>query len=270
MPVTATFDSNVWRQVVSPDKYPQDRAAGDCKRLHEFSVAGSLKGMLSETMFDLEAIPKKKRADYFGSYEPKTVHTDVAMTAHTYHGRVAIGPDLASHPGNSDYHNQHLADAIAIGFRLLTCPRIGMPKSPDTLRTMFLAQTNDDLKPVFDRLGEALEFVSSLGAGIEHARALGNRYRKPSDRVWYEAFPNVPDTERHLVPKVVAEWADGDSIATHIAHQIEYFCTRDQGVSAGNKSILAPENRKALKERFGVVFVTPEELCEIVVKRQAV
>jgi hypothetical protein len=68
----------------------------------------------------------------------------------------------------------------------------------------------------------------------------------------------------------VAEWADGDSVATHIAHQIDYFCTRDQGVSAGDKSMLAPENRKVLKDKFGVIFVTPEELCEIVEKRQAV
>ena len=88
----------------------------------------------------------------------------------------------------------------------------------------------------------------------------------PSDRVWYEAFIRVPESEKHFVHKAVAEWADGDSIAAHIAHQIHYFCTRDHGVGAGTSSILSPTNRNALSERFGVIFVIPEELCEIVEK----
>jgi hypothetical protein len=84
--------------------------------------------------------------------------------------------------------------------------------------------------------------------------------------VWYEAFIRVPEAEKHLVYKAVAEWADGDAIATHIAHRIGYFCTRDRGVGAGASSVLAPANRHALSEKFGMIFVTPEELCEILEK----
>lgn len=261
--VTATFDSNVWRKIVSPSRFPRDPASSVFQKLHDFILTSSLKGLLSETIFDLEAIPKKQRAVFFRSYQPKTTHVTVSSSGGSYHGRVKIGPDLESHPGNSDYHNQHLEDALALGFKLLRCPRIGMPKSPNTSPHMFLATTNEELGPVFERLGVALEFVSSLGAGIEQARSVANQFRTESDRVWYEAFWRAPEAEKHLVPKAIAEWADGDSIAAHIAHQVDYFCTLDQAIGAGSSSVFSPSNRIALTDKFGVVFVTPEELCKV-------
>jgi hypothetical protein len=264
MSVTATFDSNVWRQVVSPERFPNDTAAEAFLKLYAFAKIGHLRGMLSETMFNLEPIPKKERAAYFRCYKPKATHSVISHKGGVYHGRVQIGPDLLSHPGNSPNHKSHLRDALALGFKLLTCQRTGMPRSPDTDPSMFLAQTDCELKDVLEQLEPALDFVSGLGAGFEHARALGNRFRQPEDQVWYEGFFRVPEDEKHLVWKAVAEWADGDSIATHIAHRIEYFCTRDRAVGGGAGSVLSSTNRDTLNAKFGIVFVTPEELVPII------
>jgi hypothetical protein len=59
----------------------------------------------------------------------------------------------------------------------------------------------------------------------------------------------------------MGEWADGDSIAAHIAYGNDVFCTHDRSKSAGRKSILDADNREWLAERYNVEFATIEELA---------
>ena len=65
------------------------------------------------------------------------------------------------------------------------------------------------------------------------------------------------------VAKAVAEWADGDSVAICYGHDIDYFCTEDEGKNCGSDSILSPANRKWLQKDYGVNIVSLENLCEL-------
>lgn len=112
------------------------------------------------------------------------------------------------------------------------------------------------------RFFEALSFISSLDAGIEVAKSIGNKFRT-CERVWYEALKHASARQAKLA---IGEWADGDSVAAHISCGIDFFCTRDEARDAGSKSVFASENRVKLIERFGIVFVHPDELLGLLVK----
>jgi hypothetical protein len=64
------------------------------------------------------------------------------------------------------------------------------------------------------------------------------------------------DREHREIQKAVGEWADGDSIAAHIAYENNCFCTRDAGKTADGASILDSGNRKWLEAFYGVQFIS--------------
>jgi len=72
-------------------------------------------------------------------------------------------------------------------------------------------------------------------------------------------------TERKKVQRAVAEWADADSIASHVGYGIDLFCSEDKGKSTGGiPSILDSSNRAWLTSSYGVKFATLSELAAMV------
>jgi hypothetical protein len=69
------------------------------------------------------------------------------------------------------------------------------------------------------------------------------------------------DHEHKEIQKAVGEWADGDSIAAHIAYGNDFFCTGDEGKSAEGTSILDSDNRKWLEASYGLQFITLRDLA---------
>ena len=61
--------------------------------------------------------------------------------------------------------------------------------------------------------------------------------------------------------RAFSEWADGDSIAAHIAYGLDIFCSDDVGNSNSISSVLDNANRAWLSETYGVRFMTLEELA---------
>jgi len=72
----------------------------------------------------------------------------------------------------------------------------------------------------------------------------------------------APNHEEGNIAKAIAEWADGDSVAAHIAIDGNYFCTRDTAKKAGDKSIFSINNLKWLEECYDFEIITPEELAQ--------
>jgi hypothetical protein len=105
--------------------------------------------------------------------------------------------------------------------------------------------------------------INMLGCGISQAKSLGDRYRK-DDATWMDALDRAP---AHLVQKAIAEWSDGDSVAAHISYGIDFFCTLDFAVGARDTSVFSPRNRAILENKYGIRFVTPEQLCSILQSR---
>ena len=60
-----TFDSNVYRRVVAPAKFPQDSHRADILLIHKSLQEGFLQGFLCESIVTLEAVRRAYRGDYF-------------------------------------------------------------------------------------------------------------------------------------------------------------------------------------------------------------
>ena len=89
---------------------------------------------------------------------------------------------------------------------------------------------------------------------------LGLAMSDPAD-AWYQGLTNAKDIhEERAVERAFSEWADGDSIASHVAHGIDVFCTEDIGRSNASPSVLDAANRAWLEATYGVNFMSFDEL----------
>ncbi|MCU1312744.1 MAG: hypothetical protein JWM54_501 [Acidobacteriaceae bacterium] len=102
-----------------------------------------------------------------------------------------------------------------------------------------------------NRWGKILQTIEQRGVGAAALAALDEELRKP----------NSESDAENTFASAMGEWADGDSIAAHIAYGNDVFCTHDRSKSAGRKSILDADNREWLAERYNVEFATIEELA---------
>lgn len=258
-----TFDSNVWRRVVSPDQFPNDPHQAFYRKIHYFLHSDQLKGRLSETIFTLEAIERRNRAKLLSSARfdiksTRKLEADGSITM-----TFQFGPDLSLHPGNSDYLNRHLEDAEKLGFQIMPSPRFGKITNSDIKDSLYVLPDPSSFNQWMATFANIANELEERGLGMARAKAIGEKYMT-SGQVWYEGLGNAPASEQSIIAKAVAEWADGDSVAVHVAFENHLFCTLDQGKSAGGVSVLSPENKLWLGSKYQVKFVTPQELCELI------
>ena len=116
---------------------------------------------------------------------------------------------------------------------------------------------HDDLSSYQNMVFKVGREIESKGAGIAHIKVLGQKY----DSHWINGIRNAPEHEASNIAKAIAEWADGDSVACHIALGGDFFCTRDTAKKAGRKSIFSEENLNWLKRDYGFQIISPEELA---------
>ncbi len=79
---------------------------------------------------------------------------------------------------------------------------------------------------------------------------------------WYRSLDRATGTEENEIANAIAEWADGDTVAAHIAFQIDYLCTGDQ--AKARSSIFNPSERAWVTTTYGVRFVTISELAAMI------
>ena len=250
-----TFDSNVWRIVSSPEKFPKEVAIEDFKAIRNAIESGKVSAFLCETVFTLEAIQRNKRREFLSGYKSKA-QTSISESEGEIKMSLSIGPDKSAHPGNSGYLESHLKDALSVGFKLVNLPRIAGIVNPDIEPHLY---QHEDLKSYLDTVHAVAREIESKGAGIAHIKKKGEEYGSP----WLRGLKKAPESEDGLIAKAVAEWADGDSVACHIALGGDFFCTRDSAKAAGNKSVLSEENLKWLSERYGFSLISPEALSQL-------
>lgn len=219
-----------------------------------------LDACLSETMFTLEAVKKVDRHAFFAAYagELQVVETAKPDGTTAWEFRTPSG---VAQPPLHPILESHLKDAIAMGFRLLRCHRLLAPK-PKLPDTYYLAQGDETALDRAKRFGECSRALEAVGAGIAHVKAIGARYVNDPMR-WIDGLAAAPSAESEAVAKAIAEWADADSVAAHYAYGGDYFCTRDVASAAGAGTALHPDQRKMLVSRFGIQFVSPEELAAL-------
>jgi hypothetical protein len=247
-----TFDSNVWIAVARPKDDHSQEIRAIRKAMNEHKIVPCL----SETMFTLEAIKRNDRKDFLSNYNPKINISIYEQNSGELKISLLSKPDKNYHPGSYSILSSLLKDALAIGFKLMKCPRINGFKNPDIKDSYFLEDELNTLEQrqlVFSSVATEIE---EKNVGRAQIINLGKKYNS----FWFDGIRYAPEEEKKNIAKAVAEWADGDSLAAHIAYKNTYFCTKDNAKSAGPVSVLSPENRRWLKEKYNVQFVTPEEL----------
>lgn len=248
-----TFDSNVWRIISSPVNFPNEPSIEEFKTIRKAIDENRITPFMCETVFTLEAIQRKDRKEFFSDYKPKF---DVSEEAEGSEIKLSfsIGPDKTAHPGNNSYLEKHLKDAIAIGFQLIKFPRFAGVVNPDIEEHFY---KHKDLSAYRDKVFAVGREIELKEAGMFHIKELGEKYNTH----WLTGIEQAPENEAGNIATAIAEWADGDSVACHIAVGSDYFCTRDTAKKAGEKSIFSETNVEWLKKDHNFHVISPEDLA---------
>jgi len=257
-----TFDSNVWRPVGDPARFPSDPMHASFQKVHDALCNGDIEGRISETIFTLEGLARADRKNLLGSYNPKITVTEEELPDGQIRIGFSMGPDASAHPGNNPYLSSHLTDALALGFKLMHCYRVAEFVNPD-IKQKWYASTTMPTSDIANKFGEVGRKIEDAGAGIAWVKTIGEGYAKPGE-YWLEGLANAPSTEDRAIASAVAEWADADMVSAHVAYQNHYICTRDTAKAAGEKSVFSVKNRLWLEKDYDVKFISPEQLENIV------
>lgn len=235
-----TFDSNSWRQLVSPATFPKEPDAGHFTVIRDAMKQRRVFGFLCETVFTLESIQRKQRQQFIGNYKADIKTTTKAEPKSPVEMRFVIGPSKTSHANNNPHLAGHLNDAKALGFKLLRFPRVGGIKNTDLKNEDFAAEERFTLDERQKRAFEVSREIEAHNAGIAQIKKIANKYANGKGLV--KGINAAPASEFGLIANAVAEWADGDAISAHYGYGNDYFCTRDNAKAAGGDSVFSPRS----------------------------
>lgn len=242
--VTVTFDSNVWENIVDPDK-----RSGIYLDLFKLVESKKITPIFFAGLAIFETIPKNMRKDYIANYKMSFEWDD---------GNVIIKQHGTKPYQLSEYHNIHLKAAFDMGFKFIDLPRIGAPKIPKEY------MSNLELYPLGERLDRTFEcarFIENeLQAGYKNFQNLLDL--KSDEHICQKSKDDEDITDKKYAAGV-AEWMDGDSLAAHYGYGLDYYCTNDKGKGAGSNSIFHLNNKEKLKERFDIKILEPSELFKL-------
>ncbi len=249
------FDSNVWRHISSPNNFPNDPDIEYFRQINAKINSNEIEPYISETVFTIESIQRRNRKKFISNYRPQIVFT-TTDSGNTTSNSINMGSDSSFHPGNHPILQEHLDDAMELGFRIVRCPRIAGIINPE-IENFRYELSGQELKEYHDKLFEVGKQIEEHEAGFYHIQKIGERY----DDVWFKGIAKAPDEEWGNIAKAMAEWADGDSVAISVALGCDYLCTRDEAKGAGTKSVLSNQNLEWLNSNYGFKIITPQDLA---------
>jgi hypothetical protein len=264
-----TFDSNTLEKAARPGRSPRDPDQPSYVKVHQAVVGGRIKGYFAETIITLEGIQKADRAAVFGS---TTLTGSEEITESPEENLTKVKFTLvADNPLRKPLHPEVRARITAarnIGMRLLRAPRMGglLIKDPDG--TVYIEEADEAATGRrVTTFHSILRELDARQVGFAQVKQLAARFaaRDNVTEPWYQSLQRAADVhEQNAVQRAVAEWADGDSIAAHIAYGLDYFCTGDEGKSSGSASVFDASSRAWLTSAHGVQFVTMIQLAGMV------
>jgi hypothetical protein len=243
-----TFDTNVWQMAVIPRLASKSCLFDAYATVHEALRTNRIRGFICETVGTLEAVRHAGREVYFTSIKP-LVKVQTAGQGGEALLTINIVTNHDQHPGLPKVLRERLELAFALGLRLMRAPRIGIPGPPSFLElSVFADEVDVPTSAARDnRWGDVVEMIEQRCVGSAAVRSL-------------KAGTDAANGEKEFC-RAVAEWADGDSVAAHVAYRNDVFCTEDQGRSAERGSILDADNRLWLARTHDVQFATIRELA---------
>jgi len=260
MPLKVTFDSNAWRVVADPKKHQKDPLLPIYEKIRSAVCANAIAPFLSETVFTLEGIWRKNRRFFFGNYEAEMSFKQIAKPDGSEQLTFILGPNLSAHPGNDKVHQEYLDEALKIGFKIMMDLRIAMITNPDLRPEYFADYPGSDISAYVEKLSEVDRKMHMNRCGIWHIQSIGEAFAKPGEN-WLDGLDNADASLDGPISKAIAEWADGDTIAAHIAFKNDFVLTNDQAKSGGADSVFARKNLKWLRNDYGLELISQAELA---------
>jgi len=252
------FDSNTWRIVSTPSKFPNEKSINDFMKIREAIITGKIEPYISETVFTIEAIQKIQRKETISKRKPrvktKTTEKDGGVAI-----SITIGPSESSTFDLNPILKSHFDDAIKLGFKIVRLPRIGSFTNEEVEKCRYRVPKSE-LEAYHARVSEIRNQIESHNAGFAHLKSIAAKYGTGLT----DGISKAPDSEEQNIIKAVAEWADGDSVAICIALDCDCFCTRDKAKKGGVDSVLSTPNIAWLKKDHGFEVISPEDLAELV------
>lgn len=277
MPLRVTFDSNTLDFACRPERFRKDPRQPELAKVKAALSTGQFKGFYSVTLLTIEAVMRRDRAQVLAGTKVRSRSSEPKLLANA-----DLSAEMKAKVGEADVvtvtttltvdepHRQPIPEEFArrikaakdVGVQVLRAvPRIGAFRYDDPTGEFYVDIGNDDaLGAWIVKVHEVSQAIESRGCGHAQVKALGLNMSDPFD-TWYKGLTNAKDIhEERAVERAFSEWADGDAIASHIAHGIEVFCTGDVGKSNAGPSVLNAENRAWLTGTYGVEFMTFDEL----------
>ena len=223
-PLRVAFDSNVWQMAVTPSLANKTEFYANFVTVHDALRRKQIQGFISETVGTLEAIRKLGRKAYFSSIRPK-VNVKVVNAAQGQAVlKIDIGTTHDQHPGLHRILEERLQLAIALGIRLMRAPRMAIPVPPLMLDLSVFADEMDvtTVAARDNRWGDVMSTIEQRGVGSGLLRSLQEK-----------AGGRVDDIEEKAFARAVAEWADGDSVAAHVAYGNDVFARKIRARAVG-------------------------------------
>lgn len=255
-----TFDTNTLDRAVRPARFPKDPDLASYQVVNSALADGSLRGSVCDTIITLEGIQRVDRPAVFGSTGLRTKDRSEEVGAD---GNLRIKLELqAKQPDRKPLHPENAARlraAHALKVKLMRSPRIGAMLIEDPDGTVYITETPEEKKSRHDLFCQVLREIERRGVGIAIAKELGARFSKRDNvqEPWFKGLGRASNIhEEGEVARAIAEWADADSVASHIAYGIEQFCSDDRAKKGNIKSIMSPDSRAWLTATYGVVYTS--------------
>ncbi len=261
MALKVTFDSNVWEIVADPSRHQKDPRLSDFMIIRNKIESKEILPYVSETVFTLEGIQRKNRKLFFGTYEAGLSIKEAFLGDGSAKLKFTLGPNLNAHPGNNSVLSSCLEEALSIGFKILKGVRVAMIVNPDLKKEYFSDYPNNDISAYAEKFGELDSKMRKRNCGMAHIEGIGKKHAIDG-RNWLEGLDNAGADEDGPISKAIAEWADGDSVALHIANKNDFFFTNDKAKSGGSESVLSSKNLSWLESEYGLQVVDLDGLLK--------
>lgn len=248
-----TFDSNVWENIVDESKRT---GIYEYEKLYELIKSQSVIPFFFEGIATMESISKKDRKDYMGNYK-----ATISVQVDNEEPYITQG---SNHPGLTDYLKTNILQALALGFKFIKFPRIGI-LSLDIDAAYF---AKDEIYPLEERLSRSFEcsgFIESLGSGKSR---LHSRLNGADNKGIVNQTSNDASLSANQYGKDFGEWVDGDALAAHYGYGFDFFCTNDQAKGAGTASIFSQNNLIQLTNKFEIKVVSPVNLLDLLYRKR--
>jgi hypothetical protein len=241
-PPKITFDSNVWEQVFADDP-------GDYVGIVDALKNRRIEGFICVAGFQIEAIRRRDRADYFSSTKMDVRAAIKPGPDGGFALHCSMGPDDGRHPGLPAVQAAKLQRALRAGVKLMRAqPWMGLP-TPAEIRDPALYAIDEAGRE--ERQLTASDQIEVRGLGHSVFEAAGG---------W--DVRDRTQSEEKAFSKACSEWADGEIVAAHIGYANDILCTDDRAAN-GRRSIFDAGNRAWLATAYDTRFSTLAELSDV-------